>query len=97
MLSLTGPPLGVLDDGKWDEKDVTFQSGEMLVLYTDGVTDACDMDGQFYGAKRLTALVEGQKGKSAKSVHDAIFADLDSYVNGELQFDDTAVIIAKRK
>lgn len=97
LLSLTGPPLGVLDDGKWDEKDVTFQSGEMLVLYTDGVTDACDMEGQFYGAKRLTALVEGQKGKSAKSVHDAIFADLDSYVNGELQFDDTAVIIAKRK
>ncbi len=97
MLGLTGPPLGVLDEGQWDEKEVVFQPGETLVLYTDGVTDSCDTDGQFYGAKRLTSLVEEQKGKSAQSIHDAIFTDLDSYVNGELQFDDTAVIIAKRK
>jgi sigma-B regulation protein RsbU (phosphoserine phosphatase) len=97
MLGLTGPPLGILEEGQWEEVDVTFQSGETLILYTDGVTDACNSKGQFYGTKNLTTLVGQLKGKSAQAVHDAIFAALDTHVGDEIQFDDTAVIVARRQ
>jgi sigma-B regulation protein RsbU (phosphoserine phosphatase) len=96
-LGLTGPPLGILNEGQWGEVEVTLQAGEKLILYTDGVTDACDAAGKFYGAERLVSLAEAQKGKPAQVLLDALFADIDRFVDGELQFDDTAIIIVQHR
>ena len=91
----TGPPLGVLEEGQWDSVEVDIKSGESLILYTDGVTDACNADGSFYGAQRLLALVERKKGKSAPALLDALMTDIDRFVAGEMQYDDTALIVAQ--
>ena len=96
MLGRTGPPLGVLEEGQWDPIDVDIKSGESLILYTDGVTDSCNASGTFYGAQRLLALIEQNKGKSAPALHDALLADIDRFVAGELQYDDTAIVVAQR-
>ena len=91
----TGPPLGVLEEGQLDSVEVDIKSGQSLILYTDGVTDACNTGGIFYGTQRLLALVERKKGKSAPALHDALMADIDRFVAGEMQYDDTALIVAQ--
>jgi sigma-B regulation protein RsbU (phosphoserine phosphatase) len=87
----------VLEDSEWGMVDITFQSGETLILYTDGVTDACNANGDFYVTERLLALAERQNGKSAQVVHDNLLANIDDFVAGEVQFDDTAVIVLRHK
>ncbi|TFH36982.1 MAG: response regulator, partial [Anaerolineales bacterium] len=96
-LGRTGPPLGVLEEGQWDQVEVALQAGETLILYTDGVTDACNARGELYGVKRLRDLVERKGSESAQALHDALLADIDNFVAGELQYDDTALVIAQRK
>jgi sigma-B regulation protein RsbU (phosphoserine phosphatase) len=97
QLSRTGPPLGVLEESQWDTHDITIEMGETLILYTDGVTDSCNVQGEFYGSARLKSLAVRQKGKSAQAVHDNLLKSIDDFVAGEMQFDDTALIILRHK
>ena len=94
-LSRTGPPLGVLEESRWDTLDVIIGSGETLILYTDGVTDSCNTQGEFYGTARLNSFAMKQKAKSAQTVHDNLLANIDEFVTGEVQFDDTALIVLR--
>jgi sigma-B regulation protein RsbU (phosphoserine phosphatase) len=94
-LSRTGPPLGVLEESRWDTLDVIIGSGETLILYTDGVTDSCNTQGEFYGTARLNSFAMKQKAKSAQTVHNNLLANIDEFVTGEVQFDDTALIVLR--
>ncbi len=96
-LELTGPPLGVLEEGVWEPVNLTLQPGESLILYTDGITDTNNTNGTLFGLKRLTTLVTKQAGKSAQSILDALLAEIDQYMQDEIQFDDTAVIVVHRE
>jgi sigma-B regulation protein RsbU (phosphoserine phosphatase) len=68
----------------------------VLVLYTDGVTDAQDVRGRFFGADRLLASVRANVGRSAREVQDAITADIDAFVGDAVQVDDIALVVVKR-
>src|SRR6202171_5735665 len=57
-VNLTGFPLGIFDDVRYDEWGVTMHRGDILVLYSDGLTEAADPDGQLFGRKRLGKAVE---------------------------------------
>jgi sigma-B regulation protein RsbU (phosphoserine phosphatase) len=96
-LALTGPPLGIIEDSRWESVEVTLQPGDTLVLYTDGVTDAQEHSGGFYGAERLHRVAESHVGESAQAIHDAILTDIDSFVADTPQFDDTALIVVSRQ
>jgi sigma-B regulation protein RsbU (phosphoserine phosphatase) len=94
-LSRTGPPLGVLKEQEWGVSDLILNSGDALILYTDGVTDSCNAEGGFFGVKRLHTLVEKQNKKTAQRIHDALIAGIDEFVDGAMQFDDTAIIVLR--
>jgi sigma-B regulation protein RsbU (phosphoserine phosphatase) len=96
-LDRTGPPLGVLEQIEWGVGNFTLQSGETLILYTDGVTDSCNTEGVFYGTERLFALADRQRGKSAQVVLKNLLTSMDDFVGDEVQFDDTAMIVLRHK
>lgn len=56
LVELRGPLLGVLPNGRWVDADITLAPGDTLVLYTDGVTEARDDDGELFGEARLREL-----------------------------------------
>ena len=53
LLRNTGLPLGVSEEGTWQSKNVQLAPGDVLVIYTDGMTDAESADGDFYDLSRL--------------------------------------------
>ncbi len=53
--------LGILEDMTWEQRTVQLVPGDMLVLYTDGVTDAEDRKGTFFGPERLLEVVRAKK------------------------------------
>jgi sigma-B regulation protein RsbU (phosphoserine phosphatase) len=90
-----GVPLGLLPDRDYEEISFQARSGDVIVLYSDGITDHLSPSGEEYGRRKLTDVVRASCNLSAQGVIDAIFADLDR-VNREL-FDDQTLVVLKVK
>ncbi len=94
-LRVEGVPLGLLPDREYEEISFQAQAGDMVVLYSDGISDHLNPAGDEYGRWRLGNVVRAHCKKSAQQLLDAIFADLDSF-NREL-FDDQTLVVLKVK
>ncbi len=96
-LVLTGPPLGVLEDARWRTAEISVAEGDLLVMYTDGVTDARAGDGLLFGGERLLATVRQQAGLPATTARDGILREVEGFAGGEAQFDDIALLVMTRQ
>jgi sigma-B regulation protein RsbU (phosphoserine phosphatase) len=95
-LRRTGPPLGILEDVTWEQGVVQLALGDILVLYTDGITDAEDEKGTFFGQERLLGSVQANLGRSAQEMQDALMAEVHEFVGDAPQFDDIALMVLVR-
>ena len=86
-----GTLLGVNPDVALTEVAFELRSGEMLVLYTDGVTEARSVDG-FYGAERLMTMVGSVEHPCAEAVAAALLTDVETFQHGRLR-DDIAILV----
>lgn len=89
----TGVPLGIFEDKTWEQEVVSISPGDVLVLYTDGVTDSDDRNGTFFGRKRLMEVAQANHGRSAKDVKDAIITEIHKFVGDAPQFDDITLMV----
>lgn len=95
-LSRTGVPLGILEGQVWGRRNAELSPGDVLVLYTDGITDAQDARGTFFGAARLLACAKDKVGRSAREFVDAIMADVYAFVADAPRRDDIALVVLAR-
>ncbi len=96
-LRATGMALGVMEDATWSQKVVKFSPGDVLLLYTDGITDAQDAQGNYYGEKRLQDVVRSRRDCSATSILDAVLDDLQRFTGGMPQQDDITLVVVSRQ
>ena len=98
-LARTCMPLGIVPDQTWEERTVQLDPGAVLVLYSDGITEAQDMYGAFYGEERLIASVRAHVGQPAQRILDAIVVDVDRFVGNAPhdQRDDTTLAVVVRE
>ena len=68
----------------------------MLLLYTDGVTEATNLDNQLYGDNRLLASSKGLQNMEIHDVISYIKADVDLFVGEAPQFDDIAIVAIRK-
>jgi len=95
-LTRTGMVLGVQQDEKWEQASAQLAPGDVLVLYTDGITDAEDERGVFFGHERLLEMVQAKPGGSAQEIQDSLLTAVDSFVGNRVQFDDMALMVVMR-
>lgn len=97
LLETPGRFLGLLPNLIIEEDCLVFQPGDILVCYSDGVTDATTADGEsMYGIERLQAIVQGNAGHlSAQELVDLIVTDIDRFRDGAEQPDDLTLLITK--
>jgi sigma-B regulation protein RsbU (phosphoserine phosphatase) len=95
-LRRTGLPLGILEEVTWEQRTVQIASGDALVLYSDGVTDAEDGKGMFFGHDRLLEILGANRGRSALDVQDALMAEVHRFVGDAPQFDDLTLMVVVR-
>lgn len=88
-----GVPLGFFDDPSYHEGFAALRPGDMLVAYTDGITEAEDADGRFYGIDRLTDVVRNARHGTAAEVRDAVARDVGAHSPGPIADDETIVVI----
>ncbi len=96
LLRKTGLPLGMDEQSIWSARQERLAPGDALLLYTDGVTDAEDTEGGWYGLERLTATLRANLGSAAPALRDAILADVHRFTQGAAQADDMALVALTR-
>ena len=99
-LEAKGIPLGVTGDLTIEESRIELSMGDVLVLYTDGVTEAKNPAGQFFAQGTLAPLqrlVELYGHLSAKDLLEAILWELKSFIGNAEQADDITVVTIKKK
>lgn len=94
-LRVEGVPLGLLPDREYEEISLKTKPGDMIVLYSDGVTDHLSASGEEYGRGRLATVVRANCHLSPREVIDAVLEDLDR-VNLQA-FDDQTMVVLKVK
>jgi sigma-B regulation protein RsbU (phosphoserine phosphatase) len=72
LLKDGGMPLGIFQSARYSESVVNFQPGDLLVLYTDGVTEARDARGEAFGTERLESIVRANSAHSAEQISKAV-------------------------
>lgn len=97
QLTRTGIPLGIFGDQEWSQAVVQLSPGDALVLYTDGVTDAENGQGSFFGEDRLLDSIRANMGGAAVEVRDGIIADVHQFVGSAPQLDDIALVVVTRE
>jgi serine phosphatase RsbU (regulator of sigma subunit) len=90
-------PLGMVRDTVYDEQKATLRPGDVVVLVSDGVTEARRRDGTFYGEERLIATLERKdlKGLNAAEVVEMILTTVHDFAERAGQHDDMTVVVAK--
>jgi len=96
-LTRTGIPLGIFEDARWTYSTTQFQPGDLLVLYTDGVTEAENDQGEFFEDPRLLEAVKRIQHPSAQIIHDTIRATVQQFTGTAPQGDDITLMVVQRK
>ncbi len=91
-----GVPLGILPEASYAVASTRFEPGDMLIVYSDGVTEARRPDDQMYGEDRLAALAATLHGRPAQSVLDGVLASVNAFAAGAAQADDLTIVVVRR-
>ncbi|MEQ1885144.1 MAG: SpoIIE family protein phosphatase [Bryobacteraceae bacterium] len=91
-----GMILGILPMAKYQEFKVNMQCGDVLVLYSDGVTEAVNPKDEDFGEERLGNLVYAMKDRPAADIVDMVHAEVAKFTEGAPPADDITVVVAKK-
>ncbi|MCP1714786.1 sigma-B regulation protein RsbU (phosphoserine phosphatase) [Methanocalculus alkaliphilus] len=97
LLRADGIALGVIEEIALETVTIPLTPGDLLVLYTDGVTEAENAAEELYGEERLEALMTEIRGRGASEIIDAIIDDIKEYAGEAPQSDDITLLVLKAK
>ena len=95
----TGPkfPLGLTKNVTYEQKIINVDSDDVLILFTDGISDSQNKNNEFYGYQRIVALLQRLETSSlsAQQIKQNIIDDVNQFSSGSEQFDDMTVVVVK--
>jgi len=95
FLERGGLPLGMFKESRYHEYYLTLEPGELLVLYTDGVTEAMNPRGEEFGRDRLARSVKTAAHLSAREIINALHETVIDWTDGEGVTDDATFFVIK--
>jgi phosphoserine phosphatase RsbU/P len=91
-----GQPLAVFAAPDLDEQTVILAPGDVMLIYTDGVTDATDSKGILFGLDRLEKALAASCHRTAQGICDQFIETVSSYEDGQVQNDDITLVTVRR-
>lgn len=95
LLHSSGVPVGMFAVAPQVESRIELAPGDLVVLYSDGITEAGDAKDEEFGMERLTELLEAGRALPPNVLKDRIFAAVESFTRGVAQYDDQTVLVAR--
>jgi serine phosphatase RsbU (regulator of sigma subunit) len=94
-LECGGPVVGLLEFAPYDQEEVQLASGDTLVVFSDGVSEALNTLGEEFGDDRLQAVIEGATDLSAQALVDRLVGAVRAFTHGAPQSDDITAMVIK--
>lgn len=95
FLSTGGWTLGIMPEREYEERPIHIRDGDILVLYTDGVTEAESPSGELFGTERLVELVKTNRQRPAKEMREMVVQEIIRFRDPSSQPDDLTIVIIK--
>jgi len=95
LKKISGPVVGAVGNIQYKELFIDLEKGDAVFLYTDGVTEAMNLDKQFYSDKRLIEKITKNASASAEDIVTDIKSDIKRFVGKASQYDDIAMLMIK--
>jgi len=95
-LQKTGMALGIAEGGTWDQREVMIAPGDVLIMYTDGLTEAQNEQELFFSEERVEKTAQANLGRSAQEIQEAMLEEVHGFVGDAPQSDDLTLVILKR-
>jgi predicted ATPase/serine phosphatase RsbU (regulator of sigma subunit) len=92
-----GFPIGLVDEIEVNQAKVPLNPGNVVVLYTDGITEAENMEKEEYGQERLCEVVKLNWQQSAEEICQAVIDDVRQFIGQQKILDDITLLVLKQK
>ena len=94
-LKSAGMPVGMLEEATWETYRQQLEPGDVLVMYTDGCSEARNGQGEMFGVRRVSESLLRYGPEGAKAVAEGLCRDVDAFARGEEQADDLTVLVVE--
>ena len=94
-IQLSGVPLGSFNDVHFDQTTTTFNSGDILVIISDGLPEAPNLAGDLFDYQKLQNLISTYGNKTAQQVIDQLMIEADAWLSGNHNPDDITLVVIK--
>jgi serine phosphatase RsbU (regulator of sigma subunit)/pSer/pThr/pTyr-binding forkhead associated (FHA) protein len=91
-----GLPIGMMQGVPYQEASVQFEPGDVLVIYSDGITESVDAQDEEFGEQRLIEVLKQNRSRSSSGIRDRIDEALSRFVGSMAPVDDMTLMIIKR-
>jgi sigma-B regulation protein RsbU (phosphoserine phosphatase) len=92
-LPATAAPVGLLEHAAFELQQRALAAGDKLVIYTDGVSEAQNEDGEFFGKQRLRQAIAEHCAVSCQALHDGVQEAVAAFTGGAPQADDVTLVV----
>lgn len=91
-----GPIFGVTHPAEFEERPIFLNPGDLIVMYTDGVTEVFDKDGNEFGPDNLIELIKANRDLTSAEISQKIIEAVNAFAADDQLFDDLTMIVVKR-
>jgi serine phosphatase RsbU (regulator of sigma subunit) len=95
-LEASGVPLGILEQAAYSEETGQLEPGDLVLLYTDGLTEAEDADEQEFGVDRVAGVLARVECRTAETTCQELLREVESFVQGRPLADDATLVVVER-
>ena len=92
-----GVPLGIMDNWDYEEAEIGLESGQIILIGTDGIKEAYNSHGEYFGNDRLMTIIRDHAAKPAKDLLKEVFDGLNRFRYPTERLDDETLVIIKVK
>jgi sigma-B regulation protein RsbU (phosphoserine phosphatase) len=96
-LDVGGTVLGAFDWARYEEAAVALEPGDLLLVFSDGITEALDQAGEEYGDEQLAEFARSSRHLSTVDLRAAVFDEIDAWTGGRERYDDQTVVVLKAR
>ncbi|MBI4419015.1 MAG: serine/threonine-protein phosphatase [Ignavibacteriales bacterium] len=97
VLEPTGQVMGPFPDEKYVVENAYLEPGDILLMYTDGISEARDISGELYGEERIQQKIMELAGEAAEQICMGLLDEVQRFARGSEETDDRTVVVVKRQ
>ncbi|MGA2135087.1 MAG: SpoIIE family protein phosphatase [Bryobacteraceae bacterium] len=92
-LDATAMPVGLMETADFEVRQAALTAGDKILLYSDGVTESQNPEGEFFGRQRLRQVIAAHQPESSRELRDAVAAAIAAFTEGAPQADDITLLV----